>query len=66
MVIFVRSTGGFDRFEQIAVAAFFGMLAALALAAAAISPLALGVATMLVLFGLVAAAAAHARPAASA
>jgi low temperature requirement protein LtrA len=66
MVIFVGSTGGLDRFEQIAGAVFFGTLGVLALAAVVISPLALGVVTMLVLFGLVAAAAAHARPAAPA
>jgi Na+-translocating ferredoxin:NAD+ oxidoreductase RnfE subunit len=43
-------------------AAFLGLLGVLALASAAISPLALSIATMLVLFAVVAAAAVHARP----
>lgn len=62
IVIFVRSTGGLDRFERMMGAAFFGLLGLLALASTAISPLALSVATMLALFALVAAAAVHASP----
>lgn len=60
MAGFVASTGGLDRAERIATVVIFALLAVLALLATSLSGLAIGAATTLLLFGLVAFAAAHA------
>jgi len=60
MTSFIVSTRGPDRFERIAAAAVLALLVVLGLLASALSSLALGATTTLVLFALVAAAAVHA------
>jgi low temperature requirement protein LtrA len=61
MMLFVLTTGGLDRFERIASAGVFALLAVLGLAAQALSPLALAVGATACLIVLVALAALHAR-----
>jgi low temperature requirement protein LtrA len=61
MVLFVLSTGGFDRFEQRMIAAFFGALIGLGLLSFALSPLELTTGALIALLGVVVAAAWHAR-----
>jgi low temperature requirement protein LtrA len=61
MVIFVFTTGGFDRFERRMISAFFGALILLGLLSFALSPLALTTGALAALLGVVAAAAWHAR-----